>query len=118
MALPFAQSYWVVAVVIVIVGISAGPFDISLFTLRQRRTNPAWFGRAFAVSMSLNFVGMPVGSALAGPLIGHSLNVALWAAVAFALIAGVFPFLTIPQAEEERPLAPDQPARHQADETC
>ena len=36
---------------------SNGPFDISLFTLRQRRTDPAWFGRAFAVSMSLNFVG-------------------------------------------------------------
>jgi MFS family permease len=99
--LPFAQAYWVVAVVMVVSGVSSGPFDISMFTLRQRRTNPAWFGRAFAVSMSLNFVGTPIGSALAGPLIGHSLNVALWAAVAFALAAGVFPFLTIPHSDEE-----------------
>ena len=97
-ALPFAQSYLVVAVVIVVVGVSSGPFDVSMFTLRQRRTNPAWFGRAFAVSMSLNFVGMPLGSALAGPLIAQSLNVALWVAVAFSVIAGV---LTIPRREEE-----------------
>ena len=100
-ALPFAQSYLVVAVVIVVVGVSSGPFDVSMFTLRQRRTNPAWFGRAFAVSMSLNFVGMPLGSALAGPLIAQSLNVALWVAVAFTVIAGVFPLLTIPRREEE-----------------
>ena len=119
-ALPFAQSYWVVAAVMVVSGVASGPFDISMFTLRQRRTNPAWFGRAFAVSMSLNFVGTPIGSALAGPLIGQSLNVALWAAVAFSVIAGVFPLLTIPR-EEEEPAAslrsgrsqtaqPDQPA--------
>src|SRR6266699_3504066 len=99
-ALPFAQAYWVVAVVMFVSGVSSGPFDISMFTLRQRRTAPAWFGRAFAVSMSLNFVGTPIGSALAGPLIGVSLNVALWAAVAFALVAGVFPLLTIPKVEE------------------
>ena len=105
-ALPFAQAYWVVAVVMFVSGVSSGPFDISMFTLRQRRTAPAWFGRAFAVSMSLNFVGTPIGSALAGPLIGVSLNVALWAAVAFALVAGVFPLLTIPQVEEEPAASP------------
>ena len=119
-AVPFAQSYWVVAAVMVVVGISNGPFDIGMFTLRQRRTDPAWFGRAFAVSMSLNFVGMPIGSALAGSLIGLSLNVALWAAVAFTVIAGVFLLLTIPRGEEEgaaslrsgrsQTAQPDQPA--------
>jgi MFS family permease len=99
-ALPFAQSFWVVAVVMVVSGMANGPFDIAMFTLRQRRTNPAWFGRAFAVSMSLNYVGTPVGAALAGPLIGASLNIALWAAVGLAAIAGVFPMLTIPQVDE------------------
>jgi MFS family permease len=100
LALPFAQAYWVVAAVMVVSGVASGPFDIAMFTLRQRRTDPAWFGRAFAVSMSLNYVGTPLGAALAGPLIGVSLNVALWAALAFCLIAGVFPLLTIPQGEE------------------
>ena len=68
-SLPFATSVVAVAIALVAMGISNGPFDISLVTLRQRRTAPAWFGRAFAVSMSLNFVGTPIGSALAGTLI-------------------------------------------------
>jgi MFS family permease len=97
--LPFATSVVAVAIVLVVVGASNGPFDISLFTLRQRRTAPAWFGRAFAVSMSLNFVGTPIGSALAGTLIERSVNVALWTAVAVVLVAGIFPMLTIPATE-------------------
>lgn len=100
-ALPLAQNYLVVAVVVLIAGMTNGPFDIAMFTMRQRRTDPAWFGRAFSVSMSLNFVGQPIGSAFAGPLIGLSLNATLWIAVAFALVAGVFPYLTIPQADED-----------------
>lgn len=100
LVLPFAQAFWVVAAVVIVAGAANGPFDIGMFTLRQRRTDPAWFGRAFAVSMSLNYVGTPIGAALAGPLIGFSLNAALWAAVAFAVIAGVFPFLTIPKGDD------------------
>ena len=30
-------------------GLINGPLDIALFTLRQRRTDPAWMGRAFTV---------------------------------------------------------------------
>ncbi len=76
--LPFANNVVVVAAAIALYGLASGPFDIGLFTLRQRRTDPAWFGRAFAVSMSLNSVGSPIGSALAGPLLGWSLDAALW----------------------------------------
>jgi predicted MFS family arabinose efflux permease len=98
--LPFANSLVVVAVAIVLLGLATGPFDIGLFTLRQRRTDSAWFGRAFAVSMSLNSLGNPIGSALAGPLIGWSLNAALWAAAAACLIAALFPLLLIPAGDE------------------
>ncbi len=94
--LPFATALPLVILAIIIFGAANGPFDIGLFTLRQRRTDPAWFGRAFAVSMSLNWAGTPVGSALAGTLIGWSLNVALWAAVLAALVASVFPLLAVP----------------------
>jgi MFS family permease len=98
--LPFATALPLVAVAIVIVGVANGPFDIGLFTLRQRRTDPAWFGRAFAVSMSVNWVGQPIGSALAGPLIGFSLDVALWAAFAVCLVSAVFPILAVPARDE------------------
>jgi MFS family permease len=97
--LPFASSVALVAVAVIGVGIANGPFDIGMFTLRQRRTDPAWFGRAFAVSMSLNFAGMPVGAALAGPLVGWSINVAFGAAAAVALVSAVFPLWMIPREE-------------------
>ncbi|MEO8743724.1 MAG: MFS transporter [Candidatus Dormiibacterota bacterium] len=94
--LPFANNILIVAAALALLGTANGPFDIGLFTLRQRRTDPAWFGRAFAVSMSLNSLGNPIGSALAGSLIGRSLDLALWAAVGATLVAAVFPLLTIP----------------------
>jgi len=94
--LPFADSVVVVLVAMVIAGIANGPFDVGLFTLRQRRTDPAWFGRAFAISMSVNWLGTPVGSALAGPVIAWSLNAALWTAAAVALLSAVFPLLAVP----------------------
>jgi len=101
--LPFATALPLVAVAIVIVGVANGPFDIGLFTLRQRRTDPAWFGRAFAVSMSVNWIGQPIGSALAGPLIGYSLDAALWAAFAISLVSALFPMLAVPARDEPSP---------------
>jgi predicted MFS family arabinose efflux permease len=98
--LPFAGSLAVVAAAVVVLGVANGPMDIALFTLRQRRTDRAWFGRAFAVSMSMNYVGSPIGSALAGPLIAWSLNAALWFAVAVSLIAALFPLLMIPAHDD------------------
>jgi MFS family permease len=60
-----------------------GPLDIALFTLRQRRTDPAWMGRAVAVSASLNFAGYPIGSAIAGALVVQSLD----ATIVFGVVA-------------------------------
>jgi MFS family permease len=51
-------------------GLVNGPLDIAMFTLRQRATDPAWMGRAFTVSMNLNFSGYPIGSAIAGFMLG------------------------------------------------
>lgn len=96
-ALPLAHSIYVVAAAVIVFGLSNGPFDIALFTLRQRVIDPAWLGRAFAVSMALNFVGTPVGSVLAGPVIGWSLDAALWLAVAIAAISALLPLVAIPK---------------------
>jgi hypothetical protein len=83
-----------------VLGAANGPLDIALFTLRQRRTDPAWFGRAFAVSMSLNYAGSPIGSGLAGPLVAWSLDAALWFAVIVSLVAALFPLLWVPARDE------------------
>lgn len=89
----------VVAVSMVILGITSGPFDIVLFTIRQRRTDPAWLGRAFAVSMALNFAGFPIGSAIGGAVVPISIAVALAAAVLFQILGAVFSMVAIPAEE-------------------
>jgi MFS family permease len=60
-----------------LVGVLIGPMDIALFTVRQRRTDPAWMGRAFAVSMAFNYLGVPVGAAVAGLLADRSIETAI-----------------------------------------
>jgi len=98
--LAFAGNVAIAVAAVVLLGLATGPFDVGLFTLRQRRTAPAWFGRAFAISMALNSAGNPIGSAIAGPVISHSLNLAIGFAVVMCLIAGLMPMLTIPARDE------------------
>jgi hypothetical protein len=67
----------VLVVHMVLVGLLLGPMDIALFTVRQRRTDPAWMGRAFSVSMAFNYLGIPIGAAVAGILADRSLDAAI-----------------------------------------
>ena len=97
-----SPSLLAVALVMVLIGVATGPFDVVLFTLRQRRTDPAWLGRAFAVSMSLNFVGFPVGSALGGALAPLSLEAAFVIALALNVVAAVIAFVAIPATHDEQ----------------
>jgi MFS family permease len=76
---------------IAICGTANGPLVVAMFSLRQRATDPKWFGRAFAVSMNVNFAGYPIGAAIAGALLTHSITVALIAAAGFALVGGLWP---------------------------
>jgi MFS family permease len=87
----------VAAAAMTFLGLANGPADIALFSMRQRRTDPAWYGRAFAVSMSLNFAGTPLGSAISGPLIHVGLTVAIGVAAAFLLLAAGLTPLLIPK---------------------
>ena len=52
------------------------------------------------MSMALNQLGGPIGSAVAGPLIAFSLTGALWVAVALVAAAAIFPILVIPERDE------------------
>ncbi len=95
----------VVAVSMFLLGIVSGPFDIVLFTLRQRRTDPAWLGRAFAVSMALNFAGFPIVSAIAGAVVPISIAAALALAIVFQVVGAVFSMVTIPAKESAQEAA-------------
>ena len=81
-------------------GLFNGPIDIAMFTLRQRKTDQAWMGRAFTVSMNLNFSGFPIGAALAGVVVGFSIE----AAIVFGVLANAFAVLLaywlIPRGDE------------------
>ena len=89
-------SFAALVVGMILCGLSIGPIDIALFSLRQRRTDPAWFGRAFAVSMALNYAGMPVGSGIAGPIVSVSISLALGVAAGLVLLGTALCF-TIPR---------------------
>jgi MFS family permease len=84
--LALAVNPWVAIGAMLLAGLSIGPFDVSMFSMRQRRTDPTWYGRAFAVSMGMNWAGQPIGSALSGPLI--QLGISLTFVISAALIAG------------------------------
>lgn len=79
-------------------GLLNGPMDVGLFTIRQRRTDPAWMGRAFAVSMGFNFIGYPIGTTLAGALVaGVSLEAAIVVGAIACVVAGVAAAILIPR---------------------
>jgi len=91
-----AGSLASVAAGMVVIGLSLAPMDVALFSLRQRRTDPAWFGRAFAVSMYLNYSGRPIGSAIAGPLIAVSFTFAFGLGIVFALVGALLIYVLVP----------------------
>jgi len=89
-------SLVLIAVGIAIAGGADAASSVSAFSLRQRRTARAWFGRAFAVAMALNFSGVPIGSALAGPVLGVSTTFAVLVAAGLTLVGSAVIQLKVP----------------------
>ena len=83
-----------------VIGFANGPLDIALFTIRQRRVDPAWTGRAFAVSMAFNFVGYPIGAAVGGALAEESLPLAIVPAIIAAGAGLVFATALVPRTDQ------------------
>lgn len=96
---PFLGVAWLVAAMACI-GFLNGPLDIGMFTVRQRRTDPAILGRAFAVSMAVNFAGFPIGAAIAGALAAVSLQLAVWVAIVSGVAATLFAALLVPRTDD------------------
>jgi predicted MFS family arabinose efflux permease len=101
-ALALAHSLVVAAFAMALIGLTNGPMDVALFSMRQRVTHPAWFGRAFAVSMSLNYIGFPIGSALTGPVVARSVSGAFVMATGFVLLAALASLLMLPSQRRRR----------------
>lgn len=86
----------IVLVAMVATGFLNAPANVTMFTLRQRRTDPAWMGRAFAISMSFTFAGYPVGSALAGAFAEQSIAGPIILGMATCVIAGFLAWWLVP----------------------
>jgi predicted MFS family arabinose efflux permease len=95
--LALANSLPMVFAIAAVLGVAGSLANVAIFGLRQRRTDPAWFGRAFAVSMSLNFAGQPIGSALSGPLLEHSIVVPFVLGAALNVVAAAATYVLIPK---------------------
>jgi MFS family permease len=90
-----------------LLGFLAGPADIAMFTVRQRRTDPAWMGRAFSVSMAFNYLGVPIGAALAGLLAESSIELAIVVlGIGGAVLAAVSAALLVPKTDGAAERAP------------
>jgi MFS family permease len=101
-AMLVSPTLGVIVAVMAVQGFLNGPMDVALFTLRQRRTDPAWLGRAFAVSMSLNFLGYPVGAAIGGTLVGIGTEVAIAVAVVTTFLAALAGWAMLPREQPAR----------------
>jgi MFS family permease len=97
---PLPVGLALVAIEMALIGLLIGPMDIALFTVRQRRTDRAWMGRAFAVSMAFNYAGVPIGAALAGVLADRSIETAIVVlGIGGAVLATLAAFFLVPRSD-------------------
>lgn len=80
-----------------VLGFMTGLWDIALFTMRQRRTDPRLFGRAFAISMAFNQMGLPIGAALAGWLAEDAIGVAVAVSIVAAFLGASLAVVLVPR---------------------
>jgi MFS family permease len=86
-----------IAATMVVFGVTNAIWDIGIFTLRQRRTDPAMVGRAFAISMALNQSGYPIGAAIAGWIAATSIDSAIIVGVAVGCVGTVLAAALLPR---------------------
>lgn len=99
-ALLLQGSVVVVFVALLVAGFMQGPIDIAMFTLRQQRTDPEWFGRGFAVSVALNSAGSPIAAAAAGILISGSVEAAVLMGVGLFLASSILAVRLVPRSRK------------------
>ena len=93
-----------------LIGLITGPMDVAMFTVRQRRTDPAWMGRAFAISMSFNFAGYPIGAAIGGFVAAQSTELAIGIAIVATLLGAALARWQIPVVDRASAPGESKPA--------
>lgn len=88
---------------LVVVGLVSGLVNVGLLTLRQRRTDPEKLGRVLAVSISLNILGMPIGSAVGGFVVERSSALAFVVAGVAAALGAVAMWVMVPKEASGTP---------------
>ncbi|WP_245462490.1 MFS transporter [Rhizobium sp. CCGE532] len=83
------------AIGLMLAGVSSGPISVALLTLRQRRTDSQQLGRVLSISMSLNRVGFPLGSAIGSVVITASTS-GTFIVASIASIAAAIAIICIP----------------------
>ncbi len=99
---PIAAQFGLIGLLagLMVAGVLAGPIDVGVLTLRQRRTDPTELGRVLSISMSLNMAGFPIGTALAGVLLSWSVPSAFVAAAVTSILGAVAAGTLIPRRGE------------------
>jgi MFS family permease len=102
---PFAPTLAVGMVCMFAAGLFTAPAIISMFAIRQTAVPPELHGRTFAITVSVNVAGGPIGASLAGLLVGSlGVHTILFAAGAAQLAAAAVAALMLAAA----------PAAHEA----
>jgi predicted MFS family arabinose efflux permease len=85
---PFAPTLAVGMACMFAAGLFTAPAIISMFAIRQTAVPPELHGRTFAITVSVNVAGGPIGASLAGLLVGNlGVHTILFAAGATQLAA-------------------------------
>jgi predicted MFS family arabinose efflux permease len=88
LVVPFVGSLALGMACMFAAGLFTAPAIISMFAIRQTAVPPELHGRTFAITVSVNVAGSPVGASLAGLLVGRlGVHAILFAAGAAQLAA-------------------------------
>ena len=99
-ALALTHQLAIVVAAVVVLGAGNAVSMLGVFAIRQRRLDPRWFGRGFAISMTLNMTGIPTGTALSGLLFNRSITLPLVLGAGITLIGAASVMLLIPKRGE------------------
>ncbi len=82
-----------------VLGAAFTAVNFPIWNLRQQRTHAAVFARVVAVSMSLNSIGSPVGTMIAGLMAVHELRLTMFLGIVVVAIGAVTAWMMIPRSE-------------------